>query len=83
MTVNLYRYHANWKEVKGSHKREKQICPRCNNEVQYALVTDGDGFGFPGIWTYKYSKYYAFKCPICPNYEDVTNEVAKAIIKGG
>ncbi len=83
MTTNLYRYSSNWKEVKGGFKKEKQICPRCNNSVQYVLVSDGDGIGFPGIWTYKYSKFYAYKCPICPNHEDVPNEVAKAIIKGG
>lgn len=82
MTINLNRFHFKWKPVKGDFKMAEKYCPRCNNRVQYFLAYDGDGIGFPGIWTYTYSKHYAYKCPICPNFEEISNEVAKAIIKG-
>jgi hypothetical protein len=83
MTIRMQRYDFEWKEVKGVRKKTMQVCPRCQNNVEYFLASDGDGIGFPGIWTYKYSKVYAYKCPICPNFEEVQKEVAKAIIKGG
>jgi hypothetical protein len=83
MTYNIYRYEYDWKNVKGNLKSPLKLCPRCGNNVCYQLVFDGDGYGFPGLWTFKYNKIYAFKCPICPNYELVEKELAKAIIKGG
>ena len=73
---------ANWKPVKGNYTQAKKICPRCNNNVSYELAWDGDGYGMPGIWTFKYNKIYVFKCPICPNFEPLSKESAKAILKG-
>ncbi len=80
---NSYRYHHDWRPVKGSILRDIQICQRCKNEVRYLLVYDGDGIGFPGIWTYKLKQYYAFKCPICPSFEEVTKEEAQYLINRG
>jgi hypothetical protein len=73
---------ANWSRVKGDFKSEMKICPRCKNTVQYELVTDGDGIGFPGFFTIKYKHHYGYKCPICPNLEVISKEKAVAIMKG-
>ena len=81
MAVYSTRYSADWKLVKGNFTKSKQLCSRCNNEVSYQLVWDGDGIGMPGIWTLKYKKYYAFKCPICPQFEPVSAETVKAVMK--
>jgi hypothetical protein len=82
MAIYTTQYNFNWKPVKGNYTKPKQLCPRCNNEVQYSLVWDGEGIGFGGFNLINTRKAYAFKCPICPNYDAVTNEVAKAILKG-
>jgi len=82
MSIRTTRFNFEWKKVRGSYKKEKQKCSRCNNIVQYELSYDGNEFGFPGLLSYKFSKVYAYKCPICPNFEAVENEVAKAIMKG-
>lgn len=83
MGIYKERYNNEWRAVKGDFKKEACICPRCRNKVEYTLCYDGDGIGFPGFLTLKYNKIYAYKCPICPNYEDVSPELAKAIINGG
>jgi hypothetical protein len=82
MGVNVYRNYNEWKPAKGGYQREASLCPRCHNMTEYTLVWDGSGIGLPGIWTFKYNKQYALKCPICPNFEPVSNEVAEALIKG-
>jgi hypothetical protein len=82
MTININRLNNEWKAVKGNFTKEETVCPRCNNRVAYILSYDADGFGMPGILTFKYNKHYAYKCPICPNFEAVSTEVAKAIING-
>ena len=75
------RYEFKWKPVKGNFTQEKKKCPRCHNEVKYFLAWDGEGLGF-GAWTLIHTKKaYAYKCPICPNYEPLMNEVVKAIMK--
>jgi hypothetical protein len=81
MGIYSTRYNFEWKPVKGNFRQEEITCPRCNNKVQYQLCFDGDGFGFPGILTYKFNKQYAYKCPICPNFEVISNEVVKAILR--
>jgi len=81
MGIYSTRYNFDWKPVKGNLRQEEITCPRCNNKVQYQLCCDGDGIGFPGLLTYKYNKQYAYKCPICPNFEVVSKEVAKAILR--
>lgn len=83
MGFYVSRYQYDWKPVKGGFTKPPCICPRCQNSVVSVLCSDGDGVGFPGLWTYKYNKVYAFKCPICPNFEEISAELAKAIIKGG
>jgi hypothetical protein len=82
MGIYSTRYNFEWKKVKGNFEKEEQICPRCKNNVKYSLCFDGDEIGLLGVLTYKYSKKYVYKCPICPNFEEVSNELAKAIIKG-
>lgn len=82
MTYNVYRNTPEWKPAKVPALRPSAVCPRCHNTVQYSLVWDGDGFGFPGLLTFKYNKHYAFKCPICPNFEPVSPAVAEALLKG-
>ncbi len=82
MTYNRYKFEPEWKDVKGRFTRDYGPCPRCKNDIPFKLVYEGDGIGFPGIWTFKYNKFYAFKCQICPHYFDIPVEVAKAIIKG-
>lgn len=79
----VYRNELEWKRVRGDHQKEEQVCARCNNKVRYFLAFDGNEVGLLGILTYKYAVHYAYKCPICPNFEEVSKEVAKAIMKGG
>ena len=82
--VDLYNRNFNkWNLVDGNFKQESKKCPRCNNEVQYLLHWDNDSsVGISIFEIIKFHRYYAFKCPICPNFEAVEKEVAKAIIKG-
>jgi hypothetical protein len=82
MSIYVHRQNWDWKPATGKVKKEPQKCPRCNNDVQYFLVYDGDGLGLPGIWTLKMKQHYAFKCPICPNFVPVAKEEAKALISG-
>jgi len=74
------RYEFNWKPVKGNIPTKPITCPRCNNQVDYFLAWDGEGFGF-GNLTLVTNKAYVYKCPICPNYEEVSQQLAKALIK--
>ena len=83
MSVYVDRHNWDWKPVPGNVKKKPQACPRCNNQVQYFLAYDGDGWGFPGIWTFKLKQHYAFKCPICPNFEPLAKEEAKALLARG
>ena len=80
MGVYASRYKWDWKPIAGSVQSEEKICPRCKNHVRYFLAYDGDGYGFPGIWTFKLKQHYAFKCPVCPNFESVEKREAKSII---
>ena len=57
------------------------MCPRCNNKVEYQLVWDGEGIGFGDFDLITTKRAYAFKCPICPNFDAISNEVAKAIMR--
>jgi hypothetical protein len=82
MAIDSTRFHFNWKKVKGNFTKPESFCPRCTNKVSYFLVWDGSEAGLLGILTYKYAKFYAYKCPICPNFEEVSVEVAKAIMRG-
>lgn len=83
MVIRVTSYNFSWKPVKGGlYTKEKQVCPRCNNKVDYVLSWDGEGIGIAGFNLFNTKKVYAFKCPICPHFEQVSNEVAKAIIKG-
>jgi len=78
------RNYNKWNLVKGNFKQPSKKCPRCNNVVQYLLHWDNDSSVGIGLFEIiKFSKHYAFKCPICPNHEPVEKEVAKAIMKGG
>lgn len=79
---NIYNYTYNWKPVKGNFPKKQILCPQCNNTTEYFLAWDGNEFGFPGLFTVTTSKVYAYKCPICPAYEELSAEIAKAIIKG-
>jgi len=73
-----------WRKVSSPSTFVKAVhCPRCNNDVEYFLAWDSTGgFGlFPPLMV-ETGKIYAYKCPICPNFDLISNEVAKAIIKG-
>lgn len=83
MTYNTYRAHPVWHQARVPYQGEPITCPRCHNETRYVLVWDADEFGFPGLLAFKYNKRYALKCPICPNFELLSKEVATAILKGG
>jgi hypothetical protein len=83
MSVNIQRNYKEWKAAKTTFRREAARCPRCNNVTQYQLVWDADGIGMPGILTFKYNKQFALKCPICPNVEPISKELAEAILEGG
>ena len=76
-----YSYVFKWKKVKGNQSSKRKICPRCKNDVEYFFAWDSEEFGFLGLLTFKHSKKYSFKCPICPEYELLSDEAAKAIIK--
>ena len=80
MGTHIYRNYPVFFKVKGDITETEKICTRCDNKVAYELVYIADGVGFPGIWTLKYNKHYFYKCPICPNYDPVDKEVAKALI---
>ncbi len=82
MTMNTTRHGFEWKPVKGNYKKEKQVCARCKNEVNYFLAWDAEGIGIGGFNLINTRKAYAYKCPVCPNFEPVLNEIAKAILKG-
>ena len=82
MAIYTTSYKADWKKVKGNYKKEKQICERCNNEVQYELCKENEGIGFGAVVLIATKNFYVYKCPICPNIEPIANEVAKAIMKG-
>lgn len=83
MAIYTTSYKFNWKPVKGNVPKKHMTCPRCNNEVDYFLAWDGEGMGIGGATFLTFKKAYVYKCPICPNYEELSQEVAKAIIKGG
>lgn len=79
MGINTYRNFYVWKVVGSDLIKPLCVCPRCNNKVNYILCFDCDR-----LWDiFKYNKIYAFKCPVCPNFEEISEELAKAIIKGG
>ena len=82
MINRQYNNFYAWKDAKGARVKDFGVCPRCQNSKPYKLVYDSNEYGFPGLLSFKYNKKYAFKCPICPNFELISNELAKAIIKG-
>lgn len=81
MSVYSNRYQWNWRPVAGDIRRVTQLCPRCRNSVEYFLAYDGEGYGLPGLLTFNLKQHYAFKCPICPNFEYLANEEARSIIR--
>ena len=80
MTMRVYRHYEDWTPVKGDFRQPAKTCPRCGNHVQYALCYEGEQWL---LWGRKKAQVFAYKCPICPNYEIVEMEVAKAIIESG
>ncbi len=79
MTVHIFRNNHIWKKVAGNYEKKDCVCPRCKNKVNYILC-----FDFDSLWSvFKYNHIYAYKCPICPNYDEISEQLAKAIIKGG
>lgn len=82
MTIYMHSYKLNWTKVCGDYKKEMQTCPRCGNDVAYELCYESDGVGIANVILFAIKKYYAYKCPICPNFELVPSELAKAILKG-
>lgn len=80
----LIRYEMSdltWKAVKGNHPTKSLVCPRCHNRVDYYFAYAATSFvGLFGLaLSFATSKTYAYKCPVCPNVEEVSDEVAKAI----
>jgi len=75
--MNIGYRDWNWKVVKNS-KTTPRLCKRCNNQVEYQLVKDTTGLGL-GFWTLvPIVSYYALKCPICPEHEEISRSVAKS-----
>jgi len=76
------RFGLRWKLVKGNFKRPMKICPRCNNKVEYLLHWDNADtlFALGTFEVIKLNKFYAFKCPICPNF-DLLNKDSKLNVK--
>ena len=82
MAIYTNSYTTSWKKVSGNYKKDEAVCSRCNNNVKYELCYDSEGLGFGGFVLLSTKKYYVYKCPICPNFEPVSSELAKAIMKG-
>ena len=62
-----------WKDVRNNKITNKNLtCKRCQNSVEYKFMQGSMGSS---------SKFYAFKCPICPEFELLDDSVAKAIMK--
>lgn len=83
----MIRYEASdltWKAVKGNYSKKSLVCPRCHNQVDYYFAYAATGFFglFGPALSVATSKTYAYKCPVCPNVEEVSDEVAKAIKRG-
>jgi ribosomal protein S27AE len=76
----VYNNTYNWKPVEKVVQTKRMLCPRCHNAAEFFLAWDGNGIGIPGLFTFATSKVYAYKCPICPAYEEVSAQVAKAIM---
>ncbi len=81
MSIYTYRSQHEWTPVSPKKVRKLSKCIRCANNVQYVLAYDGDAWGFPGIWTKKLKEKYAWVCPICPNFIEITKAEAKAILE--
>jgi hypothetical protein len=73
-----YNYHR-WKKYKPPYDKDLGSCSRCGNSHNYELVWDAAEFGFPGGFSFKFSKVYALKCPICPNFVYVDREFVRAL----
>lgn len=82
MGVYTYRAHHEWTPVEPKRVRRIEKCNRCGNTVQYFLAYDGDAWGFPGLWTKKLKQKYAWVCPVCPNFSELSKSEAKIIIEG-
>jgi hypothetical protein len=82
MAIYTNSYNPNWKKVSGNYKKELEKCTRCGNNVQYEMCFESEGVGFGNAVLFATKKYYAYKCPICPNFEPIPSELAKAIMKG-
>ena len=82
MSFRRVVYNHQWKNVNGGYEKDYGVCPRCNNHKPYKLADDASTFILAGIPVFKYDKTYSFKCTVCPNFEYISNELAKAIIKG-
>ena len=74
MSIYVDRHNWDWTPVRRNLEKSSQVCPRCNNQVKYFLAFDGEAWGFLGVWTFKRKQHYAFKCPICPNFEPVAKQ---------
>ena len=76
MPVVVYSYVQKWNKAKGNHLRAEETCPRCKNRVQYFLAYACDSTFFV-----EHNKQYAFKCPICPNFNEISKELANSIMR--
>ena len=76
--MNIGYRDWNWKVVKNS-KTTPRKCKRCNNDVEYELVKDSAGIEFFTMTILPTNAYYAIKCPICPEFEQVSRSVAKSL----
>ena len=82
MAIYTNSYKPNWKKVSGNFKKDSETCPRCNNTVNFELCYESEGLGFGSAVLFATKKYYVYKCPICPHFEPLPTELAKAIMKG-
>ncbi len=83
MAIYIKDNKFNWRPVKGHNLTKHTTCSRCNNEVDFFLAWDGNSLGIGGISLFTLNKIYVYKCPICPNYEEISQQYAKALMQGG
>jgi hypothetical protein len=79
MTVHFTRRPV-WKPVEGARK-VRAICPRCNCDVEFELVSDCFGTPFLGLINLKRNTIFGLHCPICVHVEEIPKNMSKELLK--
>jgi predicted nucleic-acid-binding Zn-ribbon protein len=78
MEVN--RSRPKWDILKPNMSKSMK-CPRCGNTGEFNMSVGSTSYFHLGFTKVRNDKQYAYKCPICPYYEEVLEEVVKALAK--